>query len=699
MKILVTDDNAQNRYLLQQLLLSAGHECLLGANGAEGLTHVRAKPCDIIISDILMPEMDGFQFCREVMADEALRRIPFIFYTATYTEPGDEKLGLSLGAVRYLIKPAEPEAILAALDEVMQNRAPAATEALPADEVFLKQYNARLVEKLEHKMLQLEQANTELLKTNAALGDEISRRFAAEKAARAACEVQRATLESTADAILAVDGEGTVAACNHAFIELWKLTTPPRDLSTLMPRLAVQTAKPAELTETWGKLAAGRSPRTSGMLGMADGRTVEWAVLPLHAPDGRPGWVWTCRDITERIREEDTRRSMQAQLHELQKMEALGVLAGGVAHDFNNVLTAIMGQTSLASTRLADDHEAQESLQAVMAASHRAAELVRQILTFSRRQEPKRVNVKVRPLVLDALKFLQSTLPAGVVVETDLAGGDETVRADPTQLHQVLINLATNASHAMNGRGRLQISTRIIPAGGDAPTELLSARCVVLTVKDNGVGMDEATRRRIFEPFFTTKAPGEGTGLGLAVVHGIVKNNGGVIQVTSSPGAGAEFRVYLPATGGAVETSEATLRTSVLRGNGERILVAEDNEAVRNYLRELLAGLGYQTTCCNSAEDALSAFERSPTEYAALVTDLSMRGMTGLELLKAARAIRPGLPAVVLTGYFNADAAERGARAADYELLLKPCSAETIGETLHRVLRIQTADTAQEPKA
>jgi signal transduction histidine kinase/DNA-binding response OmpR family regulator len=690
-KVLVADDNAQNRYLLEQLLARNGHQCVAAASGTSALALIRAERFDAIVSDILMPGMDGFQLCREIKADPVLAGLPVIFYTATYTEPGDVELGLRLGASHYLIKPADPEVILATLQNLVAVPGSAAESA--QDEIYLAQYNSRLVRKLESKSHELERANTDLLKTNLALSDEIGRRRAAEQTARAALELQRAALESTADGILAVDADGRIVAWNRRFAEIWRLVPdegkPWHSFAQLFPRLCAQTVDPESCTLEWKTRAMEGKPDAFDLMSLSDGRTLERLSSPLRAPDGRAGSVWTFRDITERRQAEESQRLLQNQLFELQKMEALGVLAGGIAHDFNNILTAILGQTALAAGQLPAGHPVQEALATVARAGGRAAQLVRQILTFSRHQEPERQIIQPNAVVDEALKLMRSTLPAPVAIETDFASDVPAIKVDPTQIHQLLINLGTNASHAMNGRGLLRVSLRAVQAPGSGPPELRPGLYAMLSVSDNGPGIDPHLLRRIFEPFYTTKPPGQGTGLGLAVVHGIVKSYGGHITVRSDPGHGAEFQIFLPAATETGSASPAPSNGILRRGRGELVLLAEDDPGVREYIIALLERLGYLVDACTTAEDALDRFKNGRRDYAVVLTDLSLPGMSGSELGLQLRQIKPDLPVILMTGYFSSNELERDRVSVRFDLLLKPCSAETLSDTVYRAIGLK----------
>ncbi|MFA6545931.1 MAG: PAS domain S-box protein, partial [Limisphaerales bacterium] len=337
----------------------------------------------------------------------------------------------------------------------------------------------------------------------------------------------------------------------------------------------------------------------------------------------------TCEDITEG-------RKLEEQFRQSQKMEAVGQLAGGIAHDFNNILGAIIGNTELARADAQASPATLDCLEAIMQAGHRASDLVRQILAFSRRQEQQRQPMQLQFVVREALKLLRSTVPATIEIKTHLAD-TPTVLADPSQIHQVVMNLCTNAAQAMRGRpGVLKVELDEVEAdAGFAQThaDLAPGHYVRLTVADTGCGMDRATQERIFEPFFTTKPPGEGTGLGLSVVHGIMKSHDGSVSVYSQPGEGTTFHLYFPVLNAEVAAPAAAL-APVPRGHGEHVLFVDDELALVQLGRKVLDGLGYQVTTKSSASEAFAIVRDQPDYFDLVVTDLTMPGMSGADLAR-----------------------------------------------------------------
>lgn len=399
------------------------------------------------------------------------------------------------------------------------------------------------------------------------------------------------------------------------------------------------------------------------------------------------------QDITVRHESEEARRELEGQLYQAQKMETLGTLAGGIAHDFNNLLTGIIGYHELASDSIPSDHPARACLTEARNASLRARELVEQILTFGRHSSGGgRVALDPGIIVEEARRFLRATLPANVAIEHHLAPNCPHVFGDATQINQVLLNLGSNAAHAMRHHGgTLKIGVEPAEVPPDLTTSLgghAAESYVRLTVTDTGHGMDEATQRRIFDPFFTTKNSREGTGLGLAVVHGIVRAHRGAIDVASTPGLGTTFHVYLPvATDGRLH-DEAEL-TGVPQGAGEFICIVDDEELVANCSRLVLESKGYRTVVYGTAEDCLEALCNDPAGCSLLVTDQTMPGLQGTDLVKKLREANPRLPVVIMSGYISKIAPNVLDELGQVELLAKPFTTDELARAVHRALHAE----------
>ena len=347
------------------------------------------------------------------------------------------------------------------------------------------------------------------------------------------------------------------------------------------------------------------------------------------------------RDMTERKR-------LETQLLQAQKMQAIGTLAGGIAHDFNNILSAILGYTELALDEVEQGSAVWNKLQGTLAAGRRARDLVQQILAFSRQTELTRVSIQMHLLVEEALALLRAALPSTLVIRPIIDRHAGTVLVDPTQMQQVLINLCTNAAHAMReAGGAIEVRLEPIEIALDAlaiPPDLKAGAYVRLTVQDTGHGMEPEILERIFEPFFTTKSLGEGTGMGLAVVHGIIANHGGAITVESTPGQGSTFAVYLPRSD---SPSTAALPTEEpIVGGNERILFVDDEATLVHLGKATLQRLGYQVIVCTSSSEALETFHADPHSFHLVITDRTMPTLTGEALVYELRQIRPDIPII-----------------------------------------------------
>ncbi len=364
--------------------------------------------------------------------------------------------------------------------------------------------------------------------------------------------------------------------------------------------------------------------------------------------------VFIMQDVTEHRRLEEERRKLEQQLFQSQKMEAVGTLAGGIAHDFNNILAGIIGYTELHIDELRDRPKIHLSMEKVLLASNRAKELVKQILTFSRKADQEKQPLVLAPIVDEVVKFMRASLPTTIEIRQT---GDETTEAvlgDPSQMHQVLMNLCTNAGHAMKETGGvLEIGLREFPAEPASfrlDTASQTGRRLEISVRDTGHGIPRENMERIFEPYFTTKEKGEGSGLGLAVVHGIVKDHGGDIRVYSEEGKGTVFRIYLPLIGKKAD-AKSEPEEALLPGDGETILFVDDEQIMAELNRELLTKLGYEVITATDPNRAIAVFEDDPGRFDLVITDKTMPGMTGFDLARRIRLLRPDIPVLLCSGF------------------------------------------------
>jgi PAS domain S-box-containing protein len=416
------------------------------------------------------------------------------------------------------------------------------------------------------------------------------------------------------------------------------------------------------------------------------GRADVWARVTISAMwtagDQPDFFIVVAQDITQR-------KQLEGQLRQAHKMEAIGTLAGGIAHDFNNILAAIGGYTELARMKLTDNPAVRGHLDSVIQTVKRAADLVRQILAFSREQPLDRRLIRLQPVVTECVAFLRATLPASIQLDLEVAESAPAVLADETQVLQVLMNLGTNARQALGDRpGRIHVQVEdcvVDEAHATAQPRLHPGRYACVSVSDTGAGMDPETLRRIFEPFFTTKAPGKGTGLGLAVVHGIMDSHDGLITVSSQPGEGTVFHLYFPAHG-AEAAQIPPVATTGPRGHGERVLLVDDEKLLIELLRMALGELGYAVEAVTQPDAALELVRAAPARFALVITDQAMPGMTGLQLAAELRQIRPDLPVILMTGHSLTITLERVKAIGIAQLLLKPITTHSLGAAVHAAL-------------
>ena len=400
-------------------------------------------------------------------------------------------------------------------------------------------------------------------------------------------------------------------------------------------------------------------------------------------------------DLTERKLAEETRLRLEAQLRESQKMEALGTLAGGVAHDFNNALAMIAGNVELARQDVGPGHTALVSLEEIDKASRRAKDLVQQILAFGRRQKLERKVMSLALVVVETARLVRATLPAMVSLSVDCKGDTPAVLADATAVKQILLNLCANASQAVRDQKRPGVIEVRLEActQGEARGSLRPGRYACLTVRDNGPGMDEAIRAHIFEPFFTTKQAGEGTGLGLSVVHGMVQAHEASMEVESTPGVGSAFRIYFPAVEAPVaEVLAPGPDAAPVQGRGKHVLYLDDEEAIIFLMQRLLQRKGYRVTGYTEPRKALEAVRADPAQFDLAVTDYYMPGMSGLEVAQALKEIRPDLPVVMASGYISEELRAKAPAVGIRELIYKPNTVEDLCEAVARFANAQGAE-------
>jgi len=408
------------------------------------------------------------------------------------------------------------------------------------------------------------------------------------------------------------------------------------------------------------------------------------------------------QDITASKRAEEEKTRLENQLRQAQKMESIGTLAGGIAHDFNNILSPIIGFTEMTLTELPENSQPRANLEEVLTAAHRAKEMVRHILTFSRQDTQEMKPMRIRPVVQESMKLLRSSLPSTIDIQVQLDAETGSVMGDSTQIHQLVVNLCTNAYQAMReGGGRLDVALAetSLDNTSQAPCrDMLPGTYVCLSVKDTGHGIDQAIIDRIFEPYFTTKGPAEGTGMGLSMVHGIVKSHQGHIEVASTLGVGTTFRVYIPRMASVHETTFDETTECVPVGH-EHILLVDDEPQLLAMQEQILERLGYAVTAMRHSRDALAMFRQAPESFDLLITDQTMPLMTGAELAVEALKTRHDLPIILCTGFSEALSPEAAADIGIRHYLQKPVPLKALARTVRQALNSALDQSETHPVA
>jgi two-component system NtrC family sensor kinase len=663
MKVLIVDDNGNDRKLLRLNLERHGCEMVIEAReGQEGFDLARAHRPDLIISDALMQGVDGFEFLHMLKTDEALKNIPFVFHSSVYTGSRDEELASRLGAEAFITKPKEPEEFWTEIAAVLERLAIGAMKPPPSgpmeeEREYLREYSGVVAAKLEEKVQELEDA------------------LARARATEEKLQILSSAIEQSPVSIVITDAQGLIEYVNPKFSQMTgfgveeSLGRNPRFLKS--GKTSQDDYRRLWATITGGNVWQGefQNIKKNGELFFESA-----TISPVKNRQGEiTHYIAIKEDITEK-------RKLEEQLRQAQKMEAIGTLAGGVAHDFNNILTAIIGYGNLMEMKMTGDDPLLASLKQILAAADRAADLTRSLLAFSRKQIINPQPVDLNEVVRQMGHFLQRIIGEDIELKSAFDGERLTVNADSGQIGQVMMNLATNARDAMPGGGTLSIETAkaeigeafINNYGFGTPGEY-----ALISITDTGSGMDEETRKRLFEPFFTTKEVGKGTGLGLAIVYGIVKQHNGYITVSSEPGQGTTIAVYLP-----LLRMEAVPQVEAPPGSPaagtETLLLADDDATLRSLAEEVFRNFGYTVLVAEDGQDALEKFRANREKIALVILDVIMPKMNGKEVFDEIRKLSPACKVIFMSGYTADIIHNRGFLDEGSRLVTKPLRLEKL---------------------
>jgi signal transduction histidine kinase/ActR/RegA family two-component response regulator len=642
-RILIVDDDERNAFAAVNALEELGHELVVARSGEEALRRLLTEEYALILLDLHMPGMDGYETARLVRGRKRTATTPIVFVTAIYRDEPHVYQAYSAGAVDVVFKPVDPF--------VLKSKVAILVDLyLKTEEIKRRSaYQQWLLD--EHARVKAEKALTE-------------------KALRRTEARQQAILKSLPIVIHSRSIEPPFAP-QFLSEAVFEITGFPASRFVDDPGFGSSRIHPDDLDRYVRSVSqAMRSGHYATefrwQCANGDYKILQDMGVVAPSPDGEP------REIFGVILDATERKSLEEQLAQARKMEAVGQLTGGVAHDFNNLLTVVLGNIDIMARRVEDEARRTRRIEAVRQAAERGRDLTRQLLAFSRRQHLSPVTLGVNALISDFAPLMRQAVGEAITLEVTLCDAPLHTHVDPTQLETALLNLAVNARDAMPEGGRLLISTR------------RDGAFVAIEVADTGVGMSPEVRERVFEPFFTTKEVGKGSGLGLSQVYGFVRQSDGDILLSSEPGRGASFTLRLPVSDAVAETVDPDGRKpTVVEGGRERILLVEDDPTVLSLTTDMLSGLGYRVTTATRAAEAL-AFLQSDAEIDLLFSDVVMPGgVSGVSLARTARELRPGLKVLLTSGFVG----EGPALGADeFPLLDKPYETHALAARLRKLL-------------
>jgi PAS domain S-box-containing protein len=625
-RILIVDDDPIILRVLSNVLAPEGYELATATNGKEALNKVPAFEPDLILLDVMLPEMDGFAVCRQLRADDRYGDVPVIFITAL-DDQKSRLQGIEAGADEFLNKPVNSLELKARVRTITQ----------------LRRFRRLVGERSRFEKI----------------------------------------IELAPEGIMVLDTDANIRLSNAAMREM--LHVPDE---TAIRLHKVFHYVPREYRDQMGRnleslLVSGARPITFEMEFLRDdGRRFPSEVTASYFP-------WETQPAVQLfVRNVEDKKKIEAQFLRVQRMQSIGTLAGGIAHDLNNALTPILVASHLAKGQL-KDHPVARLVDTIEKSALRGKNIIKQILAFARGVEGERRLVQLKYVVKEIEKILHETLPPTIELSSEIGENPLPIIGDATQLHQVLMNLCVNARDAMPQGGSLKITLddELIDAARaqqlEAPAPGAYAR---LTVEDTGSGIAADIIDQIFEPFFTTKDIGAGTGLGLSSALGIVKSHGGFIDVQSSVGQGTRFSVYLPAAQAGVTESDDYETTFIRRGRGERVMIMDDDEAIRDMVAESLRHYGYDVVTFPNGDTGVEEYQKNPGAVQILIVDFLMPGLHGKDLVLKLREIDPKSRIILMTGYGEMRRVIDVAEETKVRHLIKPFTVEAMLESLHRVL-------------
>jgi CheY-like chemotaxis protein len=645
-KILAIDDKKDNLISISALLKALIPDCnvITAQSGIEGLQKAENELPDTILLDIKMPQMDGYEVCNRLKSNEKTLHIPVIMLSAIRTESEDLVKGLSSGADAYLAKPIDEYVLVAQVKTALRVK--------NAEDHLRKQ---------KDQLEQIVQERTKELR----------------------CLYNISNLIAKPDLSFEEVLQGIVnyipSAMPHPDDTYVRITSGDHEFTT------------DQFCETASK-------QSSSIVVNGKQKGVLDIFLSQHQSDDicylkkQNDFIFNIinkvEKVIERIETKEEKKKLEAQLFQSQKMESLGLLAGGIAHDFNNILFAIQGNIQITLYSLSEDSPLRSHLDEAMKALNRAKEMVKHILAFSRQSEAEKKPVKVQFIIKEVVRLLNSSIPSTITIHQNIDSDAGPVYADPSQIHQILMNLATNAFHAMeNDGGHFELNLDQVEISSDELTihpDIQQGKYIKLTISDTGQGINPEIMGKIFDPYFTTKAIGKGSGLGLSLVHGIVKNHRGAITVYSQPGKGTVFTILLPVIEETI-VNKRKEKTDALYLGKESILFVDDDESIARMMARMLKKIGYQVEVRTNPVEALALFKEKSDQFDIVITDMTMPQMTGDSLAEKLREIRHDIPIIICTGYSSLIDEDKSKKMNMF-FIMKPITIVDIGKMIRKAL-------------
>ncbi len=738
-RLLIADDEAIIRETLEDFLTMLGHEVVLSTNGAEAIKELKRSSFDIVITDIFMPEIDGFQLIAYVIENNPSTDV--IAITGGSTEVTFDDV-IKAGAIDYIRKPFSLEEIKAKLNRVIREQA--LINQLKAELTVKEEVEKELELRVNEKTAALKLAEKVLEKRivaltqplndsgNIALGDLFNLEDIQRLQDEFAIATGVASIITNTDGMPITTPSNFCRLCNDIIRKTEKGLANCCKSDAELGRLSssgpiIQQCMSGGLWDACARISVGGKHIANWLIGQVRDETqTEEKMLEYARQIGAdekafikafnevPAMscqqfenivkvlftfanqlsttayqnIQQARFISQRKMAERDRKNLEERLQQAQKMEAIGTLAGGIAHDFNNILGAILGYTEMAKDDSPQGSTIAKDLDKVLEAGIRAKGLVQQILAFSRQADTERIPLQPASLVKEVIKMLRPSLPTTIEIIQDIDPETSLIFADQTQIHQILMNLCTNAFHAMEKTGgRLDISLKETTLSSEDLVHepgVEAGTFVKLSICDSGPGIAPEIKNKIFDPYFTTKETGKGTGMGLSLVHGIVKGYGGFISLYSELGEGTAFHVFLPVIKKEVLPEKETVAQIPI--GKERVLFIDDEEILAEMGKDMLERLGYDVTVRNSSLAALETFQNQPDQFDVIITDQTMPGMTGADLARRMMQIRPDIPIILCTGYSTLISEEKAKSMGIREFALKPLAKRDLAQLLRKVL-------------